>query len=123
MSYNFKRTYRLLYTLLLIIITINAVAYDIYRTTSELKFRKAANSKSHSFGIIKKGVDVNVLDKSNDEWYKIEYNGKTGYLSSKYLQLIQEEKKVIVVPETKIESNNSSSGLIWFLIIIVLIGI
>lgn len=123
MSYNFKRTYRLLYTLLLIIITINAVAYDIYRTTSELKFRKAANSKSHSFGIIKKGVDVNVLDKSNDEWYKIEYNGKTGYLSSKYLQLIQEEKKVIVVPITKIESNNSSSGLIWFLIIIVLIGI
>ncbi|MBK6986360.1 MAG: SH3 domain-containing protein [Bacteroidetes bacterium] len=123
MNCIFKRTYKFIYILLLIITSINAVASDIYRTTSELKFRKAANAKSHSFGIIKKGVDVNVIDKSNDEWYKIEYNGKTGYLSSKYLQLIQEEKKAIVVPETKIESNNSSSGLIWFSIIGVLIGI
>jgi RHS repeat-associated protein len=43
-----------------------------------------------SYGIlisIPFGATVSVLDISNSSWYKVTYNGKTGYVSSQYIQV------------------------------------
>src|SRR5919107_4057913 len=36
------------------------------------------------------GAKVKVVEKSGNDWYKVEYNGKTGYVSS---TLIEEDKE------------------------------
>ena len=118
---KFKHQYRVYCFLVLTLVAFSVNAFEIYKTTSELKFRKAANSKSHSLGIIKKGEEVNVIKKINDDWYKVEYRNKIGYLSSKYLQIKEVEKKVVTPPAPLPEKENSS-GLIWFLVIAILIG-
>ncbi len=41
------------------------------------------------------GAKVKVVEKTNEDWYKVEYNGKSGYVSS---SLIEDK------------TNNSSSG-------------
>jgi hypothetical protein len=119
---KFKHQYRVYCFLVLTLVAFSANAFEIYKTTSELKFRKAANSKSHSLGIIKKGEEVNVIEKINDDWYKVEYRNKIGYLSSKFLQIKEVEKKA-VTPPAPLPEKESSSGLIWFLVIAILIGI
>jgi hypothetical protein len=120
---KFKHWCRVFCFLVLTFIAFSANSFEIYKTTSELKFRKAANSKSHSLGIIKKGEEVNVIEKINDEWYKVEYSNKIGYLSSKYLQIKEVEKKVVTPPASSPPEKENSSGLIWFLVIAALIGI
>ena len=37
-------------------------------------------------GSIPKGAKVEILDRTNASWYKVKYQGKTGYCSSKYLK-------------------------------------
>lgn len=39
-------------------------------------------------GTLHKNDKVNVLDKSIDGWYKIDFNGRRAYVSSKYVNLI-----------------------------------
>lgn len=59
---------------------------QIYKVTSEsLNVRSGAGSTYDVIMKISKGVSVEVLDKSNTEWWKIEYNNEIGFVSSKYL--------------------------------------
>ena len=58
-------------------------------TTGSLNFRKEPNLKGELITSITKGKTLDYLgEKSTDErgvvWYKIKYNGKTGWVSSKY---------------------------------------
>ncbi len=101
---------RFIITLSLIILYRVIIAGDIYKTTSDLKFRKEPNAHSHSIDHIKSGDSVNVIDKTNLEWFKAEHNGKTGYLSSKYLILLRaEQKKEVPKPvEVKVQQDSSS---------------
>ena len=73
----------------MILISLTVDAADIYRATSDIKFRKSPSANSHAFGVIKEGSEIQIIDKSNSEWFKADYNGKIGFVSSKYLTLIQ----------------------------------
>ena len=53
-------------------------------TATSLNFRSGAGTKYSIIGSIKKGTEVSVISESNG-WSKINYNGKTGYVSSDYL--------------------------------------
>jgi hypothetical protein len=102
--------------LLFFIATLNIIAGDIYKTTSELKFREEPNSKAHSLGLIKSGENVNVLDKSNPQWFKVDHEGKTGYLASKYLTFVQAEPKKEQPKPVEVKSEEkSSSTIIWII--------
>lgn len=49
-----------------------------------------ASGPGTSYGIlisIPFGATVSVLDISNSSWYKVTYSGKTGYVSSQYIQV------------------------------------
>ena len=56
-------------------------------TTANLNFRKNASTSSNLITTIPKNTTINIVDKSISGWYKVEYNGNTGYVSSSYVTL------------------------------------
>ena len=56
-------------------------------TTANLNLRAEASTTSSVITTIPKGTSVEIVDKSNNDWYKVSYNGQTGYASSKYITL------------------------------------
>ncbi len=60
-------------------------------TGSSLRMRSAASTSSSTMAYLNKGAQVDVLEQL-DGWYKVEYNGRTGYLSSDYVQFAASAK-------------------------------
>jgi len=64
---------------------------EIYTVTAEnLNVRKGAGANEPVVGKLKKGDKVELLEKTNDEWWKVSYTGVDGkmiwgYVSFKYL--------------------------------------
>ncbi|WP_310877321.1 SH3 domain-containing protein, partial [Priestia megaterium] len=54
-------------------------------TASTLNVRSGAGTNYASIGSVTKGQKLSVVSKSGS-WYKINYNGRTGYVSSDYVQ-------------------------------------
>lgn len=50
-----------------------------------LNLRKTANGTK--IGTIPNGAKIDVLDDYNSSWWKVQYNGKVGYVSTEYLKL------------------------------------
>ncbi|MEF3306232.1 C40 family peptidase [Paenibacillus sp. GYB003] len=50
-----------------------------------VNFRSAPSTGSSVYQLIKAGSSVEILEKVNSYWYKISYNGKTGYASTRYV--------------------------------------
>ena len=55
---------------------------------NQLNVRTSPNENGQVIGTLHKNDKVNVLDKSIDGWYKIDFNGRRAYVSSKYVNLI-----------------------------------
>lgn len=53
---------------------------------SKLRIRQETNTNCSVLGYIMNGQKVNVIEKTNSSWYKIEYNGIVGYCSATYLK-------------------------------------
>ncbi|MCC5893896.1 MAG: D-alanyl-D-alanine carboxypeptidase family protein [Alkalibacterium sp.] len=56
-----------------------------YHTTSNLNLRSGASTKHKILLTIPKGKKVDYLSKSGS-WFKVKYNGKTGFVSSSYVK-------------------------------------
>ena len=56
-------------------------------TTANLNLRVKASTSSKIITTIPKGQTIEIIEKLNSGWYKVNYNGKTGYVSSKYVRL------------------------------------
>ncbi len=52
-----------------------------------LNLRKSASTSSSILATIPKNTTIQVISKSTSGWYKVEYKGATGYVSSKYVNL------------------------------------
>lgn len=67
---------------------VSAYAYDVQggtvTTSSAVNFRSEATTTSESMGKLSDGTRVAILDQI-DNWYKVAYNGKTGYMSADYV--------------------------------------
>ena len=83
---------RLFFLLILILsgLTTNAQTFSNhvkYKATSvNLNFRSDPNIHSQIYQVIPKGTYVKLLDNCDCEWLPISYNGRIGYISSKYLK-------------------------------------
>lgn len=117
---------RTFFTLLLLTVAITLNAADLYQTTADLNLRSGPGSKYNSIGIVKNGENVSVLEKDNSLWFKVEYKGKNGFLSSKFLTLVVVEPPKVVespkaepVPE---ESNSTMYFIIGAVVIIIIMG-
>ena len=70
--------------------------------TEEVRFREKASATEDSkvLGTVAKGTTVEILEKITG-WYKVEYNGQTGYINSGYLEEIAEDTTSITNPENQ----------------------
>ena len=58
------------------------------QTTENLNLRQQANTSASILTTIPKGTTIQVLaDKDSNGWYKVNYSGKIGYVSSSYLTI------------------------------------
>jgi len=59
---------------------------QLYTVNSEtLRMREEANANSLVLLTLKKNAEVELIEKTTEEWWKVKYNGMVGYVSSKYL--------------------------------------
>ena len=69
----------------------DSVAVAVGATTgSSLRLRAEASTASSIVTTLDKSIAVAVLDDSIDGWYKISYNGQSGYVSADYLIIDQD---------------------------------
>lgn len=115
------KTIRLFFALSLLVVTINLNAQSSYQTTSDTRFRSGPSVKYKSLGIIKNGEKVNVIEKTNSSWFKIEYNGKTGFVSSKLLVPVVETPKIEETPKVETETEKTNPTLLYIIGGIVLV--
>ena len=59
-------------------------------TGSSLRLRAEASTSSNIITTLDKGVAVAVLDDTLDGWYKIAFNGNTGFVSADYMVIDQD---------------------------------
>lgn len=86
-------------------------------TASSLNVRDTASTNSLVLGKLFINDTVNVVAKTNSSWVKIQYEGKFGYISSKYIKLLDNNQ-----PYSNKDNESYKVYLIIFSII-VLIGI
>lgn len=60
---------------------------------TNVNVRAAASTSANALGKINKGTAYTVLDKA-DNWFKISYNGTTGYVSADYFSVIKADGRV-----------------------------
>ncbi|WP_277985538.1 3D domain-containing protein [Miniphocaeibacter massiliensis] len=78
-------------------------------TTDSLNVRQSSKTESKSLGVLAKGTKVTGTLENN--WLKIEYNGKTGYVYSSYLSAKEVAKAPAKKPaqeESKQENNQNN---------------
>ncbi|MGI8382725.1 SH3 domain-containing protein [Priestia megaterium] len=73
-------------------------------TASTLNVRSGAGTSYASIGSVTKGQKLSVVSKSRS-WYKINYNGRTGYVSSDYVQASATASPKLVVDSFKTLGN------------------
>ena len=61
-----------------------SIAATTFKTTANLNLRKTASTSGEKLDTIPKNTIVTATAKSGD-WYKVSYNGKTGWVSGTYL--------------------------------------
>ena len=81
--------------------TSTSTTKQIGTTTANLNMRSSASTKGKILTTLPKGTKVDVLNKESNGWYKIQYNGKTGYVSGSYLN--------VTTQTTNQSSSNTSS--------------
>ena len=77
---------KVLFTLFLLLFTLTLCAQaSIKYTSTNLNLRKSPNSNSKILSVLSKGTKVKLEQNCKCTWILVSYNGKTGYVSSKYL--------------------------------------
>ncbi len=69
----------------------NSKATTIRVTVDDLNLREKASSDSDVYTTLSKGEEYTLVDEY-DEWYQIEYEDYTGYISKDYAEIVEEEQ-------------------------------
>ena len=99
----------LLMIILLSMITnvVNAETGTINTTT--VRMRREANTSSDVLQLVGLGTEVEVLGEENG-WYRVEYNGLTGYISSEYIDVEGEVSSSNEETPNTIETNDTDTS-------------
>jgi hypothetical protein len=84
-------------------------------TASALNVRDTASANSIVLGKLSKNDTVYVIDKTNSNWIKIEYEGRNGYVSAKYIKPLNEKHQTAIT-----DSENYKVYLLIFGVIVLL---
>lgn len=80
----------------------------VYNTSQGLVLRGAASKSGEPLATVADGAEVEILD-NNGEWYKVNANGKEGFLFAEYVK-VEEEKQAPV--ETETINDNANTNII-----------
>lgn len=72
-------------------------------TGSNVRMRRESNTSSDALQLVGKGMEVEILGEENG-WYKVRYNGLTGYISSDYVEITSSDS-----PSSGGSSNSSNT--------------
>lgn len=75
--------------LLILFFNARSFASEIYEVTNDVFVRSGIGTSNEPLGVAKEGDQVNVLDKSNPNWFKVEFDEKVGYISSKFVKFVE----------------------------------
>ncbi len=73
-------------------------------SASSLNMRSTPSTSGTKVTSLSSGTQVKILE-SLDGWYRVEANGKTGYISSQYVSLAQSQSSAVAPPPAAQESN------------------
>lgn len=100
---------KLILFLIQIIFAFTLNAQDITKyTTTNLNMRYDANAQSGVLMVIPKGTPVTIAEECDCEWIPVEYNGKVGYVSAKYLS--KEKPPLSAQAQSQIKYYTNSKG-------------
>ena len=77
---------------------------------SSLKLRKEPSLEGEVLYGISKDEKVEILEKTDDKWYKVKYNGDTGYVSAEYIktdEIVSTTKEPTSTPSVTEEPNEN----------------
>ena len=57
------------------------------KIANSVRVREKGNMEAKVIGALYQGEDISVLGRTNDGWLKVEYQGKTAYVSAEYVEL------------------------------------
>lgn len=100
------RKFQLIIAFLLCTVTIFG---QNYITTIDVNVRAGAGTKFDVLGTLPNGSTVKVLD-WQENWAKIEFNGSEGFISSKFIQIANEEQY-----SSQTSSSKKSNWLNWII--------
>ncbi len=89
-----------------------ALGTGTVKCSSSVNFRSAPSTSSTSYGELKNGTKVNVVGISSG-WYKVTYNGKTGYIHPDYLTLASSTSTgTAIAPSNTVTSTTGTAGTV-----------
>lgn len=88
-----------------------ALGTGTVKCSSSVNFRSAPNTSSTSYGELKNGTKVNVVGVSSG-WYKVTYNGKTGYIHPDYIMLASSSAGTAIAPSNTVTSTTGTAGTV-----------
>lgn len=88
-----------------------ALGTGTVKCSSSVNFRSAPNTSSTSYGELKNGTKVNVVGVSSG-WYKVTYNGKTGYIHPDYITLASSSTGTAIAPSNTVTSTTGTAGTV-----------
>ena len=71
-------------------LSVTAFAEQAIVTGEEVNVRSGPGLVYSSFTSLREGMTVEVLNRSNADWYQVSWDGNVGYVSSAYLRLSEE---------------------------------
>ncbi|WP_170927384.1 SH3 domain-containing protein [Gottfriedia acidiceleris] len=71
------------------VVTITNITDTTYITTSDLNLRQTYDAASPLLTVVPVNMVLVVTDKTSNNWYKVSYNGKTGYVSGSYIKQVK----------------------------------
>ena len=81
-----RHLFFVLILILCLVPLVSAVAQTGVVTADALNIRATASTDSNVVGVAHQGDKVTISD-TNGNWYKISYNGRTGYVWKKYVKI------------------------------------
>lgn len=70
-------------------VTITMITATVQTSGGILNIRDMPSSRGYDIGDIPNGASVQVLEKTSSEWWKVSYNGITGYCACAYLKEVE----------------------------------
>lgn len=96
----------------------------VYEIDSDVNLRKGPSNKKKILKTVAGGEKIQVLEKTNEFWWKVEYQGTEGYIASSFI--------VVAVPETAMNIATAAwdfimaypaiIGIVLFLVVFGVIG-